>query len=294
MLIDTFPEFLKKWRKFMSADDDGRLEVWLEYMSAFPELIDKQKANYEHAEQSWEEIANTRVFPYLDDRMTEMRRAASLIPDMAPELVASARQVLDMQYDPTIVVYVGIGCGAGWATEYGGKPAILLGLENIAECGWTNESSLKGLIAHEVGHLFHDELRVRANLGTSSGPLWQLYREGFAQRCEHLLSGASTWHMSTGINDETWLTWCDENLSYLASEFLASMDSEEKTKRFFGHWYDLLGKRQCGYYLGHEIVANLEKTESLGSVAIIPEPEDRILEVLRTLASNPYSTHDET
>ena len=286
MLIDTFPEFMKYWREFMSADDDGRLELWLEYMSAYPELIEKQKANYEHAEYSWEEVAKTRIFPILVDHIAEIRRAARLIHEIASDVVDSARRILEMQYDPTIVNYVGIGCGAGWATEYGGKPAILLGLENIADCGWTNESSLKGLIAHEAGHLFHDELRARATLGTSSGPLWQLYREGFAQRCEHLISGESTWHMSTGINDETWLTWCEENLPYLASEFLASIDSEEKTRRFFGHWYDLQGKKQCGYYLGHEIVTELEEKEPLRSIAIVPEPEERITEILRIMANN--------
>lgn len=277
---------MKCWRSFNSAEDDGKLEAWLSYMAAYPELLEKQIANYESAEVPWKEIAKNRIFPNLVERMPEMSKANSLIHEIAPGLVASARQMLKMRYDPVIVVYVGIGCGAGWATEYSGKPAILLGLENIAECGWMDETSLKGLLAHEVGHLFHDELRERANLKPGSGPFWQLYREGFAQRCEHLLSGKPTWHMSTGINDETWLMWCKENLSYLAAEFLTSAGSDEKTKRFFGHWYDLRGRRQCGYYLGHEVVVKLEETEPIRSVALVPAPEERIAKILRTMAGS--------
>ena len=130
------------------------------------------------------------------------------------------------------------------------------------------------------------ELRRKENLEKGRGPFWQLYAEGFAQRIEHLVASKPTWHMATGINDETWLPWCEENLSYLASEFLESSDSEEKTRRFFGHWYDLRGKKQCGYYLGHEVLARMEETDPLRTIALYPEPEKRILEVVQMMAGN--------
>ena len=168
----------------------------------------------------------------------------------------------------------------------GGAPAVLLGLENIVESGWTDESSLGGLVAHEVGHLFHYELRRKENLVMGRGPFWRLYAEGFAQRIEHLVAGKPTRHMSTGLNDENWLPWCEENVTYLASEFLESSDSDEKTKRFFGHWYDLQGKRQCGYYLGHEVLARMEETDPLRTIALDPEPEKRTLDVLQMKGGN--------
>ena len=286
MLIDTFPDFMKVWQKFVATDEDGKLEAWIDYMAAYPELLEKQKADYERSEQSWEEIARTRIFPELESRMPGMQKASRLICEMAPDVVTSARQILSLQSDPIIVAYVGIGCGAGWATEYGGDPAILLGLENIVECGWTDKSSLGGLVAHEVGHLFHFELRRKENLEVGGGSFWQLYTEGFAQRVEHLVAGKPTWHMATGINDEIWLPWCEENLSCLASEFLESSDSEEKTRRFFGHWYDLWGKRQCGYYLGHEVIARMEDTDPLRTIALYPEPEKRVSEVVQMMAEN--------
>ncbi len=34
MLIDTFPDFMKVWQKFVAADEGGKLEAWMDYMSA--------------------------------------------------------------------------------------------------------------------------------------------------------------------------------------------------------------------------------------------------------------------
>ncbi|MGQ9478639.1 MAG: hypothetical protein ACUVQ0_01285 [Thermoproteota archaeon] len=36
-----------------------------------------------------------------------------------------------------------------------GLPAILLGLESIAELEWRAENKLKDIIVHEIGHLVH-------------------------------------------------------------------------------------------------------------------------------------------
>ena len=113
MLIDTFPGFMKVWQKFVAADEGGKLEAWMDYMSAYPELLAKQKADYERRDLSWEEIARTRILPELEDRMPGMLKAISRVRETTPGAVASAKQVLSLQSDPIIVAYVGIGCGAG-------------------------------------------------------------------------------------------------------------------------------------------------------------------------------------
>jgi len=102
---------------------------------------------------------------------------------------------------PIVVIYVGIGLGAGWATTYRGSPAILFGLENIAEEGWTDTPTLRGLIAHELSHLLHGYWRQEAGRRFRSGPLRQLYVEGFADRCERLLNSEGTAHVSQGSDD---------------------------------------------------------------------------------------------
>jgi len=75
-----------------------------------------------------------------------------------------AQEVLGLDLDVLFVIYVGIDCGAGWATSLGGVAACLFGLENIAECSWTKRETLAALTAHELGHLLHKEWRAHIGL----------------------------------------------------------------------------------------------------------------------------------
>lgn len=213
-----------------------------------------------------------------------MRQAHENLLAVCLPTVERARALLEHTDDLALVVYVGIGCGAGWATEYAGAPAILFGLENVAECGWTDQASLAGLVAHEVGHLAHDSLR--AALPPSSGPFWQLFSEGFAQRCEHVALGAETWHESRGLNAPGWLEWCREHTQWLAADFLRLADAAESVRDFFGSWYEIQGWRQCGYYLGHEVVRRLEATMPLRGVARIKDVEGACRRVPQSLAGD--------
>ena len=47
----------------------------------------------------------------------------------------------------TFVIHVGIGCGAGWATRFRGRPAVLFGLENATEVGWRDATTLTALVS---------------------------------------------------------------------------------------------------------------------------------------------------
>ena len=110
-------------------------------------------------------------------------------------------------------------------------------------------------------------------------PLFSLYSEGFAQRCEHIIRGEETWHMAP---DEDWVPWCGENLAWLAKEFLGRVDRHEAVNDFFGSWYDIRGRKQTGYFMGHEFVKDMKKTRSLKEVAVLPfeEVKQRVAEWL--------------
>lgn len=98
-------------------------------------------------------------------------------------------------------------------------------------------------------------------------PLFSLYSEGFAQRCEHIIRGKETWHMAP---DEDWVSWCRENLAWLVREFLERVYRNEPVTDFFGSWYDIQGRKQAGYFMGHEFVKSLEKAYSLKEAAVLP------------------------
>jgi hypothetical protein len=263
-----------------------QIEGWASaYMARWPELLEKQIACYAEDNLDWRQIARERVFPTLGERLPAMELAHRNLLDVCAPVYAAARERLGFQSDVIFVLYVGIGCGAGWATTYGQAPAVLLGLENIAEEGWADPDALRGLLAHEIGHLAHFHWRAQHGLPEGAGPWWDLYEEGFAQRCEHVTLGAETWHMTHGSGYAAdWLDWCRGNLGWLAAEYLRRVDAGEDISPFFGSWFKVRGRKQCGYFLGHELVKRLETRMSLQEIAVLKDVAGRVRSLLEKMA----------
>jgi len=279
--VDTFSDFLSFWDRHSVEDIDSRIRGWAgEYMVKWPELLEKQINDYRSMSLDWREVAKERVFPFLQERIEGMGRARALLSVITDQVHRTAEDSFGMELNILYVLYVGIGCGAGWVTELEGSQAILLGLEMIAECGWTDEVSLRGLLAHELGHAFQGILREDPDLSGGSGPFWQLYTEGFAQRCEHLIMEHDSWNVGRGVNGPDWLEWCEDNRIWLAGKFLQAVEMGEDVKPFFGSWFDISGRKHCGHYLGHEIILELEKTADISTVARIEDFEPAVTSVL--------------
>ena len=283
-VIDAFPAFLEFWPTVRHDSVEAQVDAWASvYMAAWPELLAKQQSDYADEGEDWRRIAHERVFPHLDERLPAMSEAHKHLLDVCEPVYAQAREELGFDGDVIFVVYVGIGCGAGWATTYRGSPAILFGLENVAEEGWIQPSVLSGLVAHEVGHLAHFHWREKSGLPRGSGPWWQLYTEGFAQRCEHTIHRQDTWHMAQAV--EGWLDWCQAHRGWLASEFLNTVDREAPVGPFFGSWFELRGWKQTGYYLGHEVIRRLEQSLALDEIALLEDFETRMRDGLEAIAA---------
>lgn len=152
----------------------------------------------------------------------------------------------------------------------------------ISECKWSEKISIQGLIAHEIGHAVHAILRGAPGLTQFEDPFWQLYFEGFAQRSEHILLNHNSWHQGSGYNKEGWLSWCNANKRMLAKEFLYSVDNNQDIKPFFGSWFDIQGYKQCGYFLGHEAITDLEKKYSMKEIAGLENVQSEMRAVLET------------
>ncbi|HLO14421.1 MAG TPA: hypothetical protein VK206_06310 [Anaerolineales bacterium] len=255
-------------------------------MAEWSELLDKQLADYVSRREDWQKAASEKIFPYISTRLPAMEVAHRNIILLYPFLCNQAYQKIGLEINATCVLYVGIGCGAGWVTTYQDRPAILFGLENIAECGWSDSNSISGLIAHELGHVIHNTFRKQVSLGDGDGAWWQLFSEGFAQRCEHLILGQNTWHEGAGSN-QNWIAWCQAKKAYLASEFLRFVAEGKDMRPFFGSWYHIDGYSQCGYFLGHEAVKELELSGmSIREIGMLEKPENQLRETLEYFAKN--------
>ena len=285
-VIDTYPAFLGFWHRWRTAPLDDQIEGWrTDYLAPWPELLTLQQDCYAREGIDWRHVALERVFPNLSERLPAMDEAHRNLLGTTEPVVAKARDVLGFQFDLVVVVYVGIGCGAGWATKYQGKPAVLFGLENIAECGWQDSAPLQGLIAHEISHVVHEVWRANQGAAKEEGPWWQTYEEGFAQYCEHLVMGRDTWHMRSAAEGTDWLDWCNEHRAWLAAEFLRRVDEGESVRPFFGSWFNLRGRSQCGYYLGHELVRLLAREHDLQALALLEDVESALRHPVAEMAA---------
>jgi hypothetical protein len=279
-ILDTFPAFLAYWTEAACKPVDAQMEAWsTDYLSPWPELLAKQIQDYSDQHLDWHAIGRAKVFPHLTERLPAMKDAHQNLLESLEPVSSQAQQRLGFESDVIFVIHVGIGCGAGWVTTFTGRPAILFGLENIAECDWSDPEAIKGLIAHELGHLFHYAWREQAGKSIGSGPWWQLYEEGFAQACESLILNTELVHQANPGKDKDWLEWCLAHKAWLASEFLKTVDSGESITRFFGSWFDICGKSETGYFLGQAVINELEKETGLKEIALL----ENIAEVARPI-----------
>jgi hypothetical protein len=278
-LIDTFPEFLAYWQAAQVLSTAGQIESWgTNYMRLWPELMQKQLDSYAEDGMDWREAAGEHIFPHLAEYVPAMKIAHDNLLPVVEAAYRRSRRAIGFDNDLIWLIYVGIGCGAGWATSYAGTPAVLFGLENIAAEGWQDTETLMALTAHELGHLAHFHWRQQAGVSAQTGPWWQLYTEGVAQWCEERILGHPSWHMQAATG-ASWSAWCKDNIGWLAAEFLRRVDIDDDIRPFFGSWYNLQGYKQTGYFLGHTLITMLSDHMSLRQIALL----DSLDTVLRPL-----------
>jgi len=288
-VLDTFPAFEEYWRSVRSKPVEVQIDRWeQDYMSRWPELLEKQVRTYSLDGVDWRQIARTRIFPELPKRLHRMRRLHRNLLRTLPAAWSTTKRTLNLDFPVRFVIYVGIGVGAGWATQYGGRRACLFGLENAAEIAAGGHGGMSGAVSHEVAHLAHDEWGIRCGLRgieQPRGPLWQLYEEGFATECERRSEQSLRFRLRTGRPD--WLSWCTAHRAWLAAKFLRDVKARRSLRPFFASWYSIRGRIECGYFLGMEVVRQWTRFASLKEVATLPEPivRRRVKSTLRGMAT---------
>lgn len=246
-IIDTFQDINKCF-----TDTGFCKEKWNQYISCHlpyaKEMIEKDGAEYNFEEQ---------VFPVLNavyDKKEEVIKLHDSFLCLMNNIEEKIRQKLQTPIDVVVVLYIGLCNGAGWVVSFSDMPHILLGIEKIIELNWHNEHEMKGLIYHELGHVWHKQNRTVTfpSLNTPKDKaLWQLYSEGIAMYCEQLLCDNDQFYHQ---NKDGWLNWCNENRTLLFDEYIRVIENQESHQKFFGDWCSYLNVSDIGYYLGCELV----------------------------------------
>ena len=286
-MVDTYPDFKDFWRSAKNRGVEEQIQLWVEqYMAKYPELLSLQVSAYAEEGYSWRKIAREYVFQKLPKLIDKIELSYRGVHDYLPEATGTFSRLSRAEMNIIFVIYVGIGVGAGWATEYRGKPAVLLGLENIADLDWFSEKDVKGLIIHELAHLLHAKVRnitPRQLSELENDPLFILYSEGFAVAVEHIALG-EIWRAA---DNRDWVGWCRENVSFLAREYLKRVETNSDVNIFFGNWLNIAGKSHTGYFLGYKFIRELlGEGKSLEEIAGMDSTEvkKKIREFLSRLA----------
>lgn len=174
-------------------------------------------------------------------------------------------KLFDKEPDIKIILYLGLCNGAGWATTLDGKNTVLLGIEKIIELDWCDETNMRALVLHEIGHLWH---KLNGNLYFPAytkrrKAIQQLYQEGIAMVCEQLLCDDEFYHQ----DKNGWLKWCYKNENTIKREYLRRLQAKESVQDFFGDWCSYNGHSDVGYFLGCRFVRYLMKTHLLKEIA---------------------------
>lgn len=258
-IIDTFQNI-----DMCFTDTEFSKEKWNQYISYYlpyaKEMIEKDGAEYNFEED---------VLPVLNavyDKKEEIIKLHDSFLRLMNNIEEKIRQKLQTTIDAVVVFYLGLCNGAGWVVSFSDMPHILLGIEKIIELNWYNENELKGLIYHELGHVWHKQNRTVTfpSLNTSKDKaLWQLYSEGIAMYCEQLLCDNDQFYHQ---NKDGWLNWCNENRILLFEEYIRVIENQESHQKFFGDWCNYLNVSDIGYYLGRELIKIACKTRTRSQI----------------------------
>ena len=263
-IIDTYNDVVSRFQ-----DKPFEMPLWRSYIANIsPALLDKVEGDAKKYD------LDEQIIPTINKALCDGKKLKQLHDSFiyaTNDLAKRCREKFNQDLDVTIILYLGLCNGAGWATTLDGQKVVLLGIEKIIELDWCDRESLTTLIYHELGHIWH---HINGNLyckenGIEAKSLWQLYQEGIAMYCEQTLCDDFNYYHQ---DKNGWLKWCMENEISIKNEYLRRVESSESTQDFFGDWCSYLGYSDVGYFLGCQYIKYLLKKYTINEIANIDFP----------------------
>lgn len=263
-IIDTYPH--------MPAAYDGAafcFERWKAYIdAALPgiasSMISDTEKSLKTGRFSWEKD----YLPVLNAVMADGKlreEAHDSFCRVTKDLEHTVYVQFGRHLDVDIVFYLGLCNAAGWVTKYQGQRAVLLGIEKIMELNWCGEDDMRGLIYHELGHIYQEQYGIleRTFERNADSFLWQLFIEGIAMYFEQALVGDTGYYHQ---DRDGWKRWCDAHWEEIKADFYDDLKTMTfADQRYFGDWVNYNGHGDVGYYLGcrfiHYILSMYELDE---------------------------------
>jgi hypothetical protein len=245
------------------------IAVWRSYIAGIsPALLEKVENDAKQYD------LDRQIIPVINRALCNEKKLEQLHDSFiyaTNGLTEKYREKFNQDLDVTIILYLGLCNGAGWATKLNSQNVILLGIEKIVELDWCDKDSVVTLIYHELGHIWH---HVNGNLdhvadGIKEKSLWQLYQEGIAMYCEQTLCDVFDYYHQ---DKKGWLKWCLENEVLLKKEYSRRMENAASTQDFFGDWCNYLSYSDAGYFLGCQYIKYMLQKYTINEISHIDFP----------------------
>lgn len=260
-IINTLPQINKlfdsgefnysEWRKYVNSIYQGCEDIF----------IDDVREYVATGKYTW----NDDFLPIINDayQNPKLERIQSSFEQVIEGLNERIIERFGKEVDADIVLYLGLCNGAGWVTEINGRMTVLLGIEKIIELDWCSLDDMRGLVYHELGHIYQAQYGVLNHSSCKDDSkifVWQMFTEGVAMYFEQALVGNMNYYHQ---DKNGWKTWCDDHFEQILRDFKADLfQMELQNQRYFGDWVDYFGRSDVGYYLGARFVHYLlEKYE---------------------------------
>ena len=239
-------------------DNQFSFEKWFQYIDSInPDLKQLCFDDYNEVIKSGEYTFEKDYLPILNNVLKDLNLRNKMIESFestTKNIEETIYNKLGRSVDVVVLLYVGLGNGAGWVTNVGKDTYCLLGAEKIMELNWCDKASMYGLIYHELGHVYQEQYGIleRDFDNNRHKYLWQLFTEGIAMYFEQLLVGDFQYYHQDICG---WKNWCDNNLDQIKLDFTNDLDNMTfENQRYFGDWVKYKDHSDVGYYLGTKFI----------------------------------------
>ncbi len=252
-IIDTYPNIPTAFANGAFSPDR-----WRAYIdAAIPGLRPLLEADAQEIQATggvaWERDF-LPVLNALPEKADSCRAAHDSFLGVTDGLDRTIRDKFGRSVDVDVYFYLGLCNGAGWVTSLHGRTVVLLGLEKIVELNWCGPDDMRGLIWHELGHVYQAQHGVlkRAFDRAADRLLWQLFTEGVAMVFEQRLADDAGYYHQ---DKNGWKAWCDGHFADMKADFRRDLDTVTCAgQRWFGDWVYYRDHADVGYYLGCRFV----------------------------------------
>ncbi len=252
---------------YNNTQTSKRFEAWIAYMKKYPTLLNFCMLDYIEEGLSPRHIGLKKVF-HRKVRIDYMMQAYNNLKASVLEAECNVQRIFPhTPIDIDIVLYHGLGNGAGTATVLNKRPTLLFGIEKIADLKWHNPERIGALFMHEYAHLLHHSVREESIEKSYDNPYddayYKLYIEGVATFLEGVL-------YKREVTQPNWFKQCINNEAKIKAAFLKTLELKEDVKPYFGDWNPPLDIPESAYFMGMQIVSMMHETMDIKTIMQLP------------------------